>query len=584
MPTVPTSFVPQVAPQGGGDIGQFQAPQVAVAQNLAAEQQVRFGQATTAAGNQVFRLGSAIQDGIDEAKTKAQDIWAQTQIGELLNGPKGYLRTVGQDADANYAAASDQLSQISQQAMDGLDNDTQRTMLRNVIARNMMNYQAKMLDHRDNQVKVWLSNESRARADIYASRAVEDFENRGELLSNYSINRGVALNELKQAAALSGIKEGSAQFTALEQQLDTQLTQGIVNRLMLANRYDEAYDWVSAQQKAGKLERKAGDSLMASIDANRDRFIIDEYATTIKGYGRVGRSGDEANNPEDAPGSLRDALEIADGIKDPEIRKGVQAALRTQYGQEEALQRQEYNFLIDRVEQFLAVPGNDVNKIPPTAWGRLKSTDQARFLKAQREEDELGVMEELARNPAVLTRKFLEDNRGRMTRQTYTKLLGDLNAPDKVIAATLDADQVEATFLANGLTKLTNPKTDTEKNESLTLRNMFKQQIDDMQSAMKRPLNRTEKQKVLDQVIMQYSEKVYEPDWVFDNEMRLGAMTPEQRQTAYVMVGKNRVTLSSMPQSWISGMALPEFRRAGIQNPTMTQIADLWLRKGKPSQ
>lgn len=584
MPTVPTSFVPQVAPQSGGDIGQFQAPQVAVTENLAAQQQVRFGAAMTGAGNQMFRLGSAIQDGIDEAQTKAADIAFLQQASTMLRGEQGYLRSVGKDAEARYASTVDALTQAGQATLDGLQNDTQKAMFKNVLARNMMTFQAQVLDHRDKEVKVFAANESRARADQYAALAIEDFENRGQLLSNYEINRGVALNELKQAASLSGITEGSAQFAAIQQQLDTQLTTGVVNRLMLDNRYDEAYEWVDAQRKAGNLERKAGDSLMASIDANRDRFIIDEYATTIKGYGRIGRPDDESNNPQEAPASLRDALDIADGIKDPEIRKGVQAALRTQYGQEEALQRQEYNFLIDRTEQFLAIPGNDVNKIPPSAWGRLKPADQARFLKAQREEDELGVMEELARNPAVLTREYLEENRGRMTRQTYTKLLGDLNAPDKVIAATLDADQVEATFLANGMTGLTNPRTDAEKNESLTLRNMFKAQIDDMQSAMKRPLNRTEKQKVLDQVIMQYNEKAYKQDWMFDDQMRLGEMTAEQRQTAYIMVGKDRVTLSSMPQSWVSGVALPEFRRAGITNPTMRQIADYWLRKGKPTQ
>lgn len=584
MPTVPTSFVPQVAPQSGGDIGQFQAPQVAVTENLAAQQQVRFGAAMTGAGNQMFRLGSAIQDGIDEAQTKAADIAFLQQASTMLRGEQGYLRSVGKDAEARYASTVDALTQAGQATLDGLQNDTQKAMFKNVLARNMMTFQAQVLDHRDKEVKVFAANESRARADQYAALAIEDFENRGQLLSNYEINRGVALNELKQAASLSGITEGSAQFAAIQQQLDTQLTTGVVNRLMLDNRYDEAYEWVKAQQKAGNLERRAGDSLMASIDANRDRFIIDEYATTIKGYGRIGRPDDESNNPQEAPASLRDALDIADGIKDPEIRKGVQAALRTQYGQEEALQRQEYNLLIDRTEEFLAIPGNDVNKIPPSVWSRLKPTDQARFLRGQREEDELGVMEELARNPALLTREYLEENRGRMTRQTYIKLLGDLNAPEKVIAATLDADQVEATFLANGMTSLTNPRTDAEKNESLTLRNMFKAQIDDMQSAMKRPLNRTEKQKVLDQVIMQYNEKAYKQDWMFDDQMRLGEMTAEQRQTAYIMVGKNRVTLSSMPQSWVAGVALPEFRRAGVTNPTMQQIADYWLRKGKPTQ
>ena len=70
MPTVPTSFLPSVAPASGVDIGQFQAPQVAVAENLAAEQEARFGQAMTQAGNVAFRVGSAIQDDIDEAQTK----------------------------------------------------------------------------------------------------------------------------------------------------------------------------------------------------------------------------------------------------------------------------------------------------------------------------------------------------------------------------------------------------------------------------------------------------------------------------------------------------------------------------------
>lgn len=598
MPTVPTSFVPQVAPQSGGDIGQFQAPQVAVTENLAAQQQVRFGAAMTGAGNQMFRLGSAIQDGIDEAQTKAADIAFLQQASTMLRGEQGYLRSVGKDAEARYASTVDALTQAGQATLDGLQNDTQKAMFKNVLARNMMTFQAQVLDHRDKEVKVFAANESRARADQYAALAIEDFENRGQLLSNYEINRGVALNELKQAASLSGITEGSAQFAAIQQQLDTQLTTGVVNRLMLDNRYDEAYEWVDAQRKAGNLERKAGDSLMASIDANRDRFIIDEYATTIKGYGRIGRPDDESNNPQEAPASLRDALDIADGIKDPEIRKGVQAALRTQYGQEEALQRQEYNFLIDRTEQFLAIPGNDVNKIPPLAWGRLKPADQARFLKAQREEDELGFMEELARNPALLTREYLEENRGRMTRQTYIKLLGDLNSPEKVIAATLDADQVNATLYANGLTTLANPSrnNDDQLRESELFRNRYKQEIDDAQTALKRPLNRREKQDVLDRFIMQYTEKVYQPGTLWDSTIEYGkqmpneraefwkTMTAEQRQSLYVMVDKTKVQFSSIPTTWISGMALPEFRRAGVQNPTMTQIADLWLRKGKPSQ
>ena len=98
MPTVPTTFVPQVAPQVGGDIGQFQAPQVATAENLAAQQEVRFGQAMTQAGNVAYRLGSAIQDDIDDANAKAADTWMLTNATQLLRGENGYLRSVGKNA------------------------------------------------------------------------------------------------------------------------------------------------------------------------------------------------------------------------------------------------------------------------------------------------------------------------------------------------------------------------------------------------------------------------------------------------------------------------------------------------------
>jgi hypothetical protein len=278
-------------------------------------------------------------------------------------------------------------------------------------------------------------------------------------------------------------------------------------------------------------------------------------------------------------------LDIADGIKDQEIRKGVQAALRTQYGQEEALQRQEYGLLIDRMEQFLATPGNTVANVPPSAWGRLKPQDQAKFLKAQRQTDELDVMEEIARNPGVLTREYLEDNRGRMTRDTYIKLLGDVNAPGKVIAATVDADQLEATLFANNMTKMADPKSDEDKQASLMFRNSVKTMIDAEQERQKRPLSREEKQRVIDGAIIQYGEQAYvERSWWWDKQMSLGAMTPEQRQSAYVMVGDAQVKLMDMPQTWITGTALPAFRKAGVSNPTMTQLADYWIRKGKPAQ
>jgi hypothetical protein len=585
MPTVPTTFVPQVAPGGAGDIGMVQAPQVAVTENLAAQQQVQFGRAMTQAGDVAFRIGSAIQDAIDESKAKNFELESMRQFNSVLRGQDGYLRSSGLAAAERFAQTEDAMAQIVGGSLDSLDNDTQKSMYRNVMARHMMSAQTQMLNHRDAEVKKATVESARARGEQFIQLAIEDHENRDVPMSDYAINLGVAENEIRTAGRALGFTEDSPQMKALVIQVRTQVTDGVVNRLMLESDYDEAYKFVKAELKAGNLEEKAAQPLLSSIDANRDRWMIDQYATTIKGYGRVGMPDDEANNPQEAPGSLRDALDIADGIKDQEIRKGVQAALRTQYGQEEALQRQEYGLLIDRMEQFLAAPGNTVANVPPSAWGRLKPQDQAKFLKAQRQTDELDVMEEIARNPGVLTREYLEDNRGRMTRDTYIKLLGDVNAPGKVIAATVDADQLEATLFANNMTKMADPKSDEDKQASLMFRNSVKTMIDAEQERQKRPLSREEKQRVIDGAIIQYGEQAYvERSWWWDKQMSLGAMTPEQRQSAYVMVGDAQVKLMDMPQTWITGTALPAFRKAGVSNPTMTQLADYWIRKGKPAQ
>lgn len=584
MPTVPTTFVPQVAPQVGGDIGQFQAPQVATAENLAAQQEVRFGQAMTQAGNVAYRLGSAIQDDIDDATAKAADTWMLTNATQLLRGENGYLRSVGKNAVDGFQPTQEALAALGQQALDRTTNDTQKRMLQPVIARNMMTLQTQLFDHYEREAKGYATGEAKARSQMRAQLAIEDFKNRDVPTSEYQVNAGLALQEIEKAGELAGFAPDSAQMQALKRGVTTDITQGVVNRMMLDNDYDAAYQFTKGRIKDGMVDRDTGDRLMSAIDANRDRWMIDQYAVTIKTYGRVGMPDDEKNNPEKAPESLRDALAIAADIQDPEIRGGVQAALRAQYGQEESMRKAEYSALLDKVENILAMPNATVANIPPADWAGLTPKDQKRLMKGLAQEDELDVIEEITRNPELLTPEYLDRNRGRMTRETFNRLLGDLKSPEKVLAATLDADQVEATFLANGMATLTNPKTDSEKNESLTLRNMFKQQIDDLQTTMKRPLNRTEKQQVLDRVIIQYNEKAYKQDWMFDDQMRLGEMTAEQRKTAYVMVGKDRVTLSSMPQSWMAGVALPEFRRAGITNPTMQQIADYWLRKGKPTQ
>src|SRR6516162_4751741 len=97
MPTVPTSFVPQVgqttmqAPPAGG-------PDVAPMRNLAPEQEMQMGEATTRAGDTLQSIGMRIQYQLDDAATKNAETQFLENALKITRGQNGYLNTVGQQA------------------------------------------------------------------------------------------------------------------------------------------------------------------------------------------------------------------------------------------------------------------------------------------------------------------------------------------------------------------------------------------------------------------------------------------------------------------------------------------------------
>jgi hypothetical protein len=653
MPTVPTTFVPQVTPSGGGDIGDFAAPPVQPMQNATPEQVQQFGRAMTQAGNVAFSAGVAIQDAIDEAETKASDVAFLERANDILRGQNGFLKTSGKQAETSFQATQDALSQAGQETMDRLQNQTQRRMFQNVLSRNMMTFQTQALAHRDQEVKVYATNESKIRAQQYVNLAVQDYKSRNQVgedglpSGSFTSNMGVALNEARAAGRLMGFAEDSAQMRELENGVYTMATRGVVNRLMMDSDYQAGLEYVREQLDRGRIDASVADPMIASLDANRKKQMVEdltvsiktqglldskagtanfgevvpnarydvkgkrldmsvapgtpinapadgtiksikdntvvvetadgtrytlgnvdtwgmlEVGATVRKGGLVGAAGTdgeavdglypvgysivrngEAIDPRNAnsiidlprdeaqpPRSLTEALEVAAEIPDAETRRLVQANLRSAYKQEKELQDYEYGQRIESIEQYLAKPGSTVAQIPPEVFGALKPKDQERLLKGQREEDELDVMEEIARDPSIISREWLNENRGRMTRTTFTKLLGDLNDPPKMQEASVDADLVNATLVRNGLNDLAFPKLDPDKRASLLFRDNVTQAISYEQMLTGRKLSREEKQAVVDNLLL---------DRAFSNQdgakTVIAAMTPEQQSKAYTEI------------------------------------------------
>jgi hypothetical protein len=582
MPTVPTTFVPQVAPAPGEPIGQFAAPGVQPAENLAARQQEQFGRATLEAGLQAFRVGSAIQDDIDEAFAKESDNLANRAMQEAATG---YLSTQGKDAEVGFADAISKLSQGGEAAMDRLQNDTQRRMFAPVLARNMAQFEARMLAHRNTEAVRFARNESEARATTYSDLAIQAAparnmrDEQGRPAGPFHVNLGIALTEVRNAARLAGLPADSAQAKLMERQVYDKVAAGVVQQMQSERQYGAASEFLDGM--SANVDPAVREKLQASIDANRMRTVVDELATSIAATGKAESISDPDAYPIDPeaegkpPETLREQLDRADLlIKDVEVRRAVQSTLRQNDANRRAMDAQEYGNLLDGVENYLVIPGNRWQDLPADQWGNLDQKDRARFMRAQVDRDEPAILLELAENPAALNREWLRENWARITPELRVKLTAELNKPDRILSATIDASEVSRMLFDYGMDSYADPGKDKDAARgSLILRSNIEQRIDALQRQVGRTLRPEEKREVIREMIV---DQAYTTAWGKDPKRPVAVMTSEELGQSYYEVLDEEVPVLQYRAG------TDALKKAGIANPTEAQIVEWWTLKGKP--
>jgi hypothetical protein len=361
---------------------------------------------------------------------------------------------------------------------------------------------------------------------------------------------------------------------------------GIVNGLMAEKNYAGASEFLSDSATVESLDGKTRQALADSVDANRQRSVVGELAASIKDTGLLMSKSDpdtywqQKDGPVEPPTTLREAMVLTDQIADDQTRKFVQAELRTQFAQDDALIEQEYRTLTDNIDQYLAVPGNTLADLPPDQFGRLRPTDRNRYMAGQVKQDEMTVMEQVARNPGViLDDDWFKQFGHKLTYETRVRLLAERNKPERVVAATIDADQLEATLTKNGFTKLADPPRGdkTAAAQSLYMRDNVKTLINAEQERVGRQLSRDEKQQIIDRAIL---DRVFVSRFGSDPEVPFASTGPGERAQAYVTVGEQDVMLRDIPPARMTQIRTA-LERSGL--PTdIRNIAEAWLRAGKP--
>jgi len=289
MPTVPTSFVPQVSPQGDGGMVPLQAPPVEGVRNALPEQQIRFGEAMRSAGNVSFRIGQQLQDSIDEAAAKAADVELSQFSNNILRGKDGYLGLQGKDADTRYEETNSAILSAANGIQSRLKNKTQVELFNQSASRNIVQFQGQMGAHWNNEVPKYLAMESNARAIQSSQDAINSYS-----FSEAGYVESTAKAEAETAKGLShlGIYKGSAQYEQSMKKVRSGITAGVVSRLMDENSYQDGLYYLEEQNKSKLIDEPTYQSLRSGLIANRDRQMRIELTYAIRnGYPLTTPSG-----------------------------------------------------------------------------------------------------------------------------------------------------------------------------------------------------------------------------------------------------------------------------------------------------
>jgi len=530
MPTVPSSFVPQVAESDVPNVA-FQAPGIQPMENIAAKQEVEVGQRMVEAGMIGYRAGVALQDSINEADAKAGDAWAAEQMTNIVHGENGYLYTTGKNAIDGYASAHDALSSVAQSAMDRMKNDTQRQLLAPAVARNMLAFQTRITEHREVQSKNYLLKTSAARSERYIDLAVQSFNVKADAdgkfdpIGNveYHANLATAISEANTAADLMGLPADSDQRTQIVTKINTRVAGGIVDLMMSKKQYAMAEQFLDAHSGKEALDPEAETKMRKEIDVGRQHAVLDELTDNVMQHGVLVSPSDpkqysESSDGKQAPATMTEALDIASNIKDVEMRRLVTTSLRNRYAQIKEDNDVKYRELIDSVYARTEDPNSTVWDIPVNELAALKPKDREDIMLKLQRHDEITRLEEIARNPEKLTNEYLDKYRDQLSTSTYLAWRERVNKPNPVEyhEVTLNAEQVNDSLVQNGFQNLVfiQPNDDESKAMSLTLRENIKREIDARQKDKGgKVLEYGEKQEIIDRHVHRLGRLETESTW-----------------------------------------------------------------------
>tara|TARA_R110000787_G_scaffold81216_2_gene176209 strand:- start:2629 stop:4914 length:2286 start_codon:yes stop_codon:yes gene_type:complete len=273
-----------------------------------------------------------------------------------------------------------------------------------------------------------------------------------------------------------------------------------------------------------------------------------------------------------------------------------------------AAQTQEYDNNLAQATEVAEAEIGGWQKVPPSVWAKLTTADRNALIEGPARGTDEETDLKLTLNPAETLPDNIGKYRLKLSQSRYLYYLNQGKAllesgkvEEKILEATFDNDMVNDTLRRAGeevyedyfgdrvnLFDMIDPKRkgeDAAFGDRIALNELFKQRIDEAQINKKGKLTRSEKQSILDNILI---DRIMINDMGYDTETRMFALDQEDAAEAYVMVApkdgfvRERFYLANIPPRYAADIVKRYKADFNNRYPTQIQIAEEYINMGKP--
>jgi lysozyme family protein len=296
--------------------------------------------------------------------------------------------------------------------------------------------------------------------------------------------------------------------------------------------------------KAKKLLEQSGGDVTKFAELRREAYtkLIQSNPGKYQKYekGWMNRVDDLEASAKGQTQSLSSMLARTDSIADPEDREMTRSRIKQQWAEKELVTNQDYQQKVQKAQDIAFQQEGGWANVPPQLWGDLKQSDRAAMMNRPKNSDSNTLLM-LQQNPDLWAPGKIEKYRAVLSESDYRQFVSKGSGADgssKILAATIDQEQMKDQLLKAGLEDYVNPKKDSdEEKERIRLNAQFENLINQEQIARKRQLSMDEKNALLIRMLKPVKVKAIGttlPTWIVGNTMEKRVYQVERKANIVV--------------------------------------------------